>query len=200
MRRVLFAVAGLAAGTTLLVVLKTGPAATPVAGAARTEATGRPAAAPTAAAPGPARATGAAPTGAATDPGRSGTGPSAGSRPTRPRATAHAPAPGRSSAAPKAPTGPRTLYGSVVKAPGYGNVQVQITVSGRTVTAVKAIELPFDTPTSEQKSASVRQRYETKGEALAYATGRSARLDAVSGATETSAAYRGSLQSALDQR
>ncbi|ASW56138.1 FMN-binding protein [Plantactinospora sp. KBS50] len=191
MRRVLFAVAGLAAGTTLLVVLKTGPEVTPVARLATpATAVGTPAPAGTAGAD----PSGPAPTATHSRPASEDSGSA------KPRTTQRTPTAPRTSAAPKPATGPRTLYGSVVKAPGYGNVQVQITVSGGAVTAVEAIELPFDTPTSEQKSASVRARYETKGEALAYATGRSARLDTVSGATATSTAYRTSLQAALDQR
>ncbi|MFC7546176.1 FMN-binding protein [Plantactinospora sp. GCM10030261] len=199
MRRALFAIAGLAAGTTLLVVLKSGPAATAgtedvPAGLAREAGAAGPDGSPGAVPPGQTPAPGEP---AAADP-TGKPGPAA-SRTPAARQTGKTPSGSRTSSAPAKPSGPRTVFGTTAKADSYGVVQVQITVSGSTVTAVRAVELPFETPTSEQKSASVRNAYESQGKALAYATGRTATLDTVSGATATSGAYRRSLQAALDQ-
>ncbi len=76
----------------------------------------------------------------------------------------------------------------------YGTVQVRITVQGKHVTAVDAIQLPSDRQRSEfisQQAAPYLQQ-----EAL---QAQSAHIDIVSGATYTSESYIQSLQSALDK-
>jgi uncharacterized protein with FMN-binding domain len=76
----------------------------------------------------------------------------------------------------------------------YGNAQVRVTVSGGKITKVEALQLQGDDPKSVQISSSaepyLRQSALTK---------QSAAIDAVSGATITSASYEASLQSALDK-
>jgi uncharacterized protein with FMN-binding domain len=76
----------------------------------------------------------------------------------------------------------------------YGNAQVRVTVSGGKITKVEALQLQGDDPKSVQISSSaepyLRQSALTK---------QTAAIDAVSGATITSASYEASLQSALDK-
>jgi uncharacterized protein with FMN-binding domain len=76
----------------------------------------------------------------------------------------------------------------------WGPVQVQITVSGGEITAVKMLDYPYE----NQKDQEINSRalpiliQETLDQ-------QSADVDMVSGATVTSNGYRESLQSALDQ-
>jgi uncharacterized protein with FMN-binding domain len=76
----------------------------------------------------------------------------------------------------------------------YGNAQVRVTVSGGKITKIEALQLQGNDPKSVQISSSaeplLRQSALTK---------QTAAIDAVSGATITSASYEASLQSALDQ-
>jgi uncharacterized protein with FMN-binding domain len=76
----------------------------------------------------------------------------------------------------------------------YGNAQVRVTVSGGKITNVEALQLQGNDPKSVQISSSaapsLRQSALTK---------QTAAIDAVSGATITSASYEASLQSALDK-
>jgi uncharacterized protein with FMN-binding domain len=76
----------------------------------------------------------------------------------------------------------------------YGNAQVRVTVSGGKITNVEAIQLQGNDPKSVQISTGaepyLRQSALTK---------QSTAIDAVSGATITSASYEASLQSALDK-
>jgi uncharacterized protein with FMN-binding domain len=76
----------------------------------------------------------------------------------------------------------------------YGNAQVRVTVSGGKITKVEALQLQGNDPKSVQISSSaeplLRQSALTK---------QTAAIDAVSGATITSASYEASLQSALDK-
>ncbi len=76
----------------------------------------------------------------------------------------------------------------------YGPVQVQITVSGGRITAVKATEYPTGTPRDAQINA-----YAIPALNAETLKAGSAHIDAVSGATYTSQGYVGSLQSALDK-
>lgn len=76
----------------------------------------------------------------------------------------------------------------------YGNVQVQVTVSGGKITAVTALQLTDDDGRSVQISAQAAPVLQQ--EAL---SAQSADIDTVSGATYTSDGYIQSLQSALDQ-
>lgn len=77
---------------------------------------------------------------------------------------------------------------------GYGNVQVQITVSNGKVTDVQALQLPTDRAYSAQVSQYVAPIL--RSEAL---QAQSAQISLISGATFTSEAYAQSLQSALQQ-
>jgi uncharacterized protein with FMN-binding domain len=76
----------------------------------------------------------------------------------------------------------------------YGNVEVQVTVSGGTITDVTALALPdrdnHSARISSQAAPILRE------EAL---TAQSANIDLLSGATYTSTGYEQSLQAALDQ-
>ncbi|WP_431918094.1 FMN-binding protein [Micromonospora wenchangensis] len=194
MRRALLAIAGLAAGTTALVVLKGAPQdrqvarelpvgvpvgtpdrtdpATPVATPQRTVATPRPTGRPDATA------------GRTPAPKRTTPGGDAGTRRT--------PAAGRTTA-PKPTT--RTVTGPVI-ATEFGNVQVRITVSGTRIVDAVALELPQGGQ-SDLRSDRVDAAYSgTGGDVVRQ---QSANLDTVSQATATSDGYRRSLQAALDQ-
>jgi hypothetical protein len=76
----------------------------------------------------------------------------------------------------------------------YGNAQVRVTIRGGRITSIEAVQLQGNDPKSVQISSSaepyLRQSALTK---------QSAQIDAVSGATITSASYEASLQSALDK-
>ncbi|AZQ33526.1 FMN-binding protein [Streptomyces cyaneochromogenes] len=85
-----------------------------------------------------------------------------------------------------------TLTGSVVQTQ-YGPVQVRITVSGGKITKAEAVKAP-----SGGQSTNITANAVPKLNQAAVAAG-SADIDAVSGATYTSAGYKESLQSALDQ-
>lgn len=76
----------------------------------------------------------------------------------------------------------------------YGPVQVEVTVAGGKVTAVKATEYPYQDPRDAQINSYaipvLNQEADTAG---------SASINMVSGATYTSEGYLQSLQSALDK-
>ena len=131
---------------------------------------------------------------ASTDPGSGGNGPlaatptPAGVR-TRPTARPSAPAAAPTTVAAK---GSGTFTGSVVQNP-FGEVQVQVTMSGGKITDVTALQLP-----THGRSGFISQAVAPilQGEVM---SAQSANIDTVSGATYTSEAYAQSLQSALDQ-
>ena len=75
----------------------------------------------------------------------------------------------------------------------YGDVQVQVTISGGAVTDVTALQLPDGDGHSSRISSIVEPML--RSEALQAQT---ASIDLISGATYTSGAYQQSLQSALD--
>ncbi|MFG2131289.1 FMN-binding protein [Streptomyces sp. NPDC048751] len=85
-----------------------------------------------------------------------------------------------------------TVTGAVAQTQ-YGPVQVRITVSGGKITKAEAVQAPKGGRSDQITSDSV-----PKLNQAAVAAG-SADIDAVSGATYTSAGYKQSLQSALDQ-
>ncbi|MGW0845130.1 FMN-binding protein [Streptomyces sp. NPDC002787] len=89
-------------------------------------------------------------------------------------------------------SGAQVLTGSAVQT-DYGPVQVRITVSGGKITNAEAVQAPSGGRSTQITSDSV-----PKLNQAAVAAG-SAEIDAVSGATYTSAGYKESLQSALDQ-
>ncbi|WBB67104.1 FMN-binding protein [Micromonospora sp. WMMD812] len=196
MRRAFLAITGLAASTTALVVLKGSPDASQTARDVPVgQASGLPAepvAEPSGAAPAP--ATSAAP--ASARPGTSATpgrtpGTRGGGASTKPTTAA----PRRTTAAPRTTSTTRTVSGPVVSNE-YGNVQVQITVSGTRITKAVALELP-DGGQSTQRSDRVDAAYSgTSGQVVQR---QGADLDTVSGATATSSAYQQSLQAAIDQ-
>jgi uncharacterized protein with FMN-binding domain len=76
----------------------------------------------------------------------------------------------------------------------YGNAQVRVTVSGGKIVKLEALQLQGSDPHSVQISSSAAPVLEQ--EVLAKQT---ANVDAVSGATFTSASYTQSVQSALDK-
>ncbi|MFE2043958.1 FMN-binding protein [Streptomyces sp. NPDC059477] len=90
------------------------------------------------------------------------------------------------------PTGGATVTGTAARTP-YGPVQVRITVSGGRITGAETVQAP-----SGGQSTQVTANAVPKLNQAAVAAG-SARIDAVSGATYTSAGYKESLQSALDR-
>jgi uncharacterized protein with FMN-binding domain len=73
-------------------------------------------------------------------------------------------------------------------------VQVRITYSGSTITAVDVVEYPTENPRDQEINAQAVP--ELVQETL---SAQSADIDMVSGATVTSTGYLQSLQSALDQ-
>jgi uncharacterized protein with FMN-binding domain len=75
----------------------------------------------------------------------------------------------------------------------YGDVQVQVTISGGAVPDVTALQLPNGDGHSSRISSIVEPML--RSEALQAQT---ASIDLISGATYTSGAYQQSLQSALD--
>ncbi len=75
----------------------------------------------------------------------------------------------------------------------YGPVQVRVTVAGGKITKAEAVQAPKGGRSDQVTSASVPRLNQA-----AVAAG-NAQIDAVSGATYTSAGYKKSLQSALDQ-
>jgi uncharacterized protein with FMN-binding domain len=86
-----------------------------------------------------------------------------------------------------------TATGAAV-ATQYGNAQVRVTVKAGKIVTVDALQLQGNDPRSVQISSSAAPVLQQ--EALANQT---ADVDAVSGATFTSASYTQSLQSALDK-
>ncbi|WP_405932856.1 FMN-binding protein [Streptomyces sp. NBC_00827] len=116
------------------------------------------------------------------------------------QAAQSAPAPAESSASPsQAPASPsaeapegQTVDGDVVQTQ-YGPVQVRLTLNGTTISKAEAIQAPSGGQSTEVTSNAVPKLNQ------AAAATQSADIDAVSGATYTSAGYKKSLQSALDK-
>ncbi|GGX27458.1 FMN-binding protein [Streptomyces malachitofuscus] len=86
----------------------------------------------------------------------------------------------------------RTVTGDAAQTQ-YGPVQVRVTVSGGKITKAEAVQAPKGGQSDQVTSNAV-----PKLNQAAVAAG-SAEIDAVSGATYTSAGYKQSLQSALDK-
>jgi uncharacterized protein with FMN-binding domain len=90
-------------------------------------------------------------------------------------------------------TATRTVTGAV-ETTMYGPMQVKVTLEGKKITNVSVVQETNDGQESQQiDSFSIPK---LTAETL---TAQSARIDTVSGATQTSTGYIGSLQSALDQ-
>jgi hypothetical protein len=117
-------------------------------------------------------------------------------RPTTPPTTG-APPPGTvppTGSSPTTTTGaPRSVDGDPIDNQ-YGTVQVRVTLQGNTITAVTALQMPFDRERSQYISRQAEPYL--RQEAL---QAQSAQIDVVSGATYTSDSYAQSLQSALDK-
>ncbi|NUS90351.1 MAG: FMN-binding protein [Streptomyces sp.] len=88
--------------------------------------------------------------------------------------------------------GTQTLTGKAAQTQ-YGPVQVRVTVTGGKITKAEAVQAPKGGRSDQITSSSVPRLNQA-----AVAAG-NAQIDAVSGATYTSAGYKQSLQSALDQ-
>lgn len=86
----------------------------------------------------------------------------------------------------------RTITGAAYDV-SYGTVQVRVTFNGSTITDVTAVSLPQGGRSSDISAMAAPQ---LRREALAA---QSSNIDAVSGASYTSAGYARSLQSAIDQ-
>jgi uncharacterized protein with FMN-binding domain len=113
--------------------------------------------------------------------------------PTASASAGQSPAATTTPAAPSSSSGAKVATGDAIPT-RYGNAQVRVTVSGGKITKVEALQLQGNDPKSVQISSSaeplLRQSALTK---------QTAAIDAVSGATITSASYEASLQSALDK-
>ena len=110
-----------------------------------------------------------------------------------PGATA-TPTPSATASAPAAASATKTITGTAVDT-RYGPVQVKVTFSGTTITAVDTVQYPSesgrDVEINSQALPILQQETLSK---------QSAQIDTVSGATYTSEGYIQSLQSAIDQR
>jgi len=100
---------------------------------------------------------------------------------------------GPSPAATTSSTGAKTATGDAIDTP-YGAAQVRVTVQDGKITKVVALQLQGNDPKSVQISSYAEPLL--RQSALSK---QSADVDAVSGATYTTASYEQSLQSALDQ-
>lgn len=193
MRRALLAITGLAASTTVLVVLKGAPGTSqaaqdrPVAeapvvpgGSAAPERT-------------PGGVTPSARPGASAKPSASAAASRTPGARTSATTRATTAAPRTTTSAPKVTT--RTVTGPVVSYK-YGSLQVRITLSGSRIVDATGLGMPLDGQ-SGLRSDDVQARYSgSSGEVVAK---QSANLSTVSGATYTSTAYKQSLQAALDK-
>jgi uncharacterized protein with FMN-binding domain len=90
-------------------------------------------------------------------------------------------------------SGDQVVTGSVASTQ-WGPVQVQLTISGGTITAVKVLQQPTGNPHDDQINS-----YALPVLVQETLDAQSADIDMVSGATVTSDGYQQSLQSALDQ-
>ncbi|MCW5951499.1 MAG: FMN-binding protein [Propionibacteriaceae bacterium] len=133
---------------------------------------------------------------ATTDPSGSGTEPtaSASTTPNAGEASSSAAEPSASSSSwSGSSTAPGTYLGDAVET-RWGTVQVQITVENGKIVSSGAIQYPNENHEDQKiNSYAIPQLNAEVVEA------QSARIDAISGATVTSAGYTTSLQSAIDQ-
>lgn len=111
----------------------------------------------------------------------------------RPEVAALASASGGSTSSSPSPAGAKTSTGDAVDTQ-YGPAQVQVTIAGGRITDVTALQLQSNDPKSAQISSYAAPLL--RQSALDKQSGD---IDAVSGATFTSASYEASLQSALDK-
>lgn len=132
-------------------------------------------------------ATGTSGTGTATGSGSAGSTASSGST------TSTTPAP-TSSASANSAAATKTVTGSAVDT-RYGTVQVKVTFSGTTITAVDTVQAPSE----NGRDVEINQQALPMLEQEVLAS-QSANIDTVSGATYTSEGYIQSVQSAIDRR
>jgi len=90
-------------------------------------------------------------------------------------------------------TAARVITGAVDNTP-YGPMQVQITVAGKKITKAVAVQQTSDGTISQQIDGMAIPQLNQE-----TLTAQSANINAVSGASYTSAGYKQSLQSAIDQ-
>jgi uncharacterized protein with FMN-binding domain len=98
-----------------------------------------------------------------------------------------------SSGASSGSTGSGTATGEAIGT-RYGTAQVRVTVSGGKIVKLEALQLQSNDPHSQQISSFAAPQLEQE-----VLSAQSANVDAVSGATFTSASYVQSVQSALDK-
>jgi uncharacterized protein with FMN-binding domain len=178
LRRAILTLGGTVAGIAALLAVKYQPASSVVGMAAVPAPTGSPAAVAPLAGP----SAGGKPAGAGK--------PTATGKPTAKPSGTHASSGSSSSAA---STVPRTFTGAVDYTQ-YGPMQVQITVSGKKITKITVLqETNVGGLSGSIDSTAIPQ---LTSEALAA---QSAHINAVSGASYTSAGYKQSLQSAIDK-
>jgi uncharacterized protein with FMN-binding domain len=91
------------------------------------------------------------------------------------------------------PAATRTVTGAAASTP-YGPMQIQLTFTGQRITKVTILQRTNDGAESNQIDSSAIPKLTSE-----TLTAQNGRIDAVSGATYTSAGYTKSLQSALDQ-
>ena len=172
MRRAILTIGGTAAGLAALLSFKTHSSVADVA---------EPGASP------PAASTAATPAASATAPAKAKASPAASPMKMKAKASA-SPMSGSGGS-----TATRTITGAV-ETTMYGPMQVKVTLEGQKITNVSVVQETNDGQESQQiDSFSIPK---LTAETL---TAQSARIDTVSGATQTSTGYIGSLQSALDQ-
>jgi uncharacterized protein with FMN-binding domain len=106
------------------------------------------------------------------------------------RATPANPPPAAAAPAPAAPA-PKVVDGATENTP-YGPVQVELSITGTQITAVKTLQSPTGGRSDEINS------YATPILEQEVMKSQSANIDTVSGATYTSDAYKQSVQSAID--
>jgi uncharacterized protein with FMN-binding domain len=176
-RRAVLALGGLAAGTSLLVVIKGGAGAAP-----DTLAAANAGVTPSAGAGSPDPSAPAGPGGKKPTPTPSGT-----KKTTKPK-------PGKTTAKPP-PAAPKSnkVVGPRVENP-YGAVQVVIELSGSRIVNVRTLEMPDLEARSDQLSSLAEPQL--RDEAIRE---QGANLDTVSGATETSESYKESLRVAIER-
>jgi uncharacterized protein with FMN-binding domain len=180
MRRTILTLGSTAAGLAALLSFKTHSTAAAVAD------------------PGASPASASASASAAGPPSASVASPTKAKAKAMPRASAAA-SPAKAKASASAGTGSgssmatRTITGAV-ESTMYGPMQVKVTLAGTRITNVAVVQETNDGQESQQIDSSAIPKL--TAETL---TAQSARIDTVSGATQTSTGYIGSLQSALDQ-
>lgn len=182
MRRAAFALLGTALGTSLLVGAKLGAATTAGGEEIALDTSDSPAEVGPQVMAAPSASSGSAPAGEPTETAGRTTAPATATRTTA--TTTRPPVSGLKS-------GTYTGAGFTYE---YGTVRVTITISGGVVTAANATY-----PTEKPVSKNINEDAVPKLNSWAVAAKTSANISTVSGATLTSAAYKKSLQSALDK-